>query len=119
MKRTEKSIRLERVWRDMALESGVPIPRRTAFKARQFPDLLPDLTVGKVTDTGVEVMMAGSNVIGRFSDEITGQDYMQFIDEPQRPFLGQPVVADWSDPIDWIDLGAGVPEVGDTTSVSR
>ena len=128
--------------------------------------------------------MAGSNVIGRFSDEITGQDYMQFIQEHQRPFmlailqqvcarpvgiciqmetefergymlklevtllpvadtdgssgfaialsvpvpdkmptlatpfLGEPKVADWRGPIDWIDLGAGIPNVGGATATA-
>lgn len=27
------------------------------------------------------------------------------------PFLGEPKVADWQGPMDWIDLGAGVPDV--------
>ncbi len=178
MIRTEKSERLERIWRELAAESYSGIPRRTDFKAHHIPDLLPDFTVGKVTETGVNVVMAGSNVIGRFSDEITGQGYMQFIQEHQRPFmlailqqvcarpvgiciqmesefergymlklevtllpvedadgssgfaialsvpapdkgatlatpfLGEPKEANWQGPMDWIDLGAGVPDVG-------
>ena len=178
MIRTEKSIRLEKIWRQLATDAGSDIPRRTDFKAHQIPDLLPDFTVGKVTDVGVDVIMAGSNVIGRFSGEITGQDYMQFIQERQRPFmlsilqqvcerpvgiciqmesefergyrlklevtllpvcdadgspgfaialsvpapekgatlatpfLGEPKIADWRGPLDWIDLGAGLPDVG-------
>lgn len=87
MIRTEKSLRLEKIWRELAAESSAGVPRRTDFKAHHIPDLLPDFTVGKVTDTGVNVMMAGSNVIDRFSGEITGQDYMQFIQEHQRPFM--------------------------------
>lgn len=87
MIRTEKSSRLEKVWRELAAASTSGIPRRTDFKAHQIPDLLPDFTVGKVTDVGVDVVMAGSNVIGRFSGEITGQDYMQFIQKHQRPFM--------------------------------
>ncbi len=178
MLRTEKSLRLEKIWRELAAESNAGVPRRTDFKAHQIPDLLPDFTVGKVTDTSVNIIMAGSNVIGRFSGEITGRDYMQFIQEHQRPFmlgvlqhvcdrpagiciqmesefergyilrlevtllpvydadgssgfavalsvpapdkgvtlatpfLGEPKVADWQGPLDWIDLGAGVPQVG-------
>lgn len=78
---------MERVWRELAAESNSGIPRRTDFKAHHIPGLLPDFTVGKVTETSVDVVMAGSNVIGRFSDEITGQDYMQFIQEHQQPFM--------------------------------
>lgn len=87
MQRTEKSLRLEKIWRHLAKSAHASVPMRTAIKAHQMPDLLPDLTVGTVTETGVTIVMAGSNVIGRFSDEITGQDYMQFIDKPQRPFM--------------------------------
>jgi len=178
MIRTEKSLRLEKIWRELAAESSAGVPRHSDFKAHHIPDLLPDFTVGKVTATGVNVVMAGSNVIGRFSGEITGQDYMQFIQEHQQPFmlvilqqvcarpagiciqmenefergymlrlevtllpvfdadgssgfaialsvpapskgvslatpfLGEPKIADWQGPMDWIDLGAGVPDVG-------
>jgi len=87
MMRSEKSLRLEKIWRKLAADSGFGMPRQNDFKAHQIPDLLPDFTVGKVTDTGVNVVMAGSNVIGRFSGEITGQDYMQFIQKHQRPFM--------------------------------
>lgn len=184
MIRTEKSLRLEKIWRQLAAESASGIPHRTDFKAHQIPDLLPDFTVGKVSDVGVNVIMAGSNVIGRFSGEITGQDYMQFIQEHQRPFmlailqqvcarpvgicmqmesefergymlklevtflpvfdsdgssgyaialsvpapdkgatlatpfLGEPKVADWQGPLDWIDLGAGAPDVASAVGMA-
>lgn len=184
MNRSESSLSLEKIWRASARDSGTDAPLRNAIKPYQIPELMPDLCIGKLTETGIEVTLAGSNIIGRFSEEITGQDYMQFIDEPQRPFmlallqevchrpvgvcmqmnskfergyilnlevtllplldtdgspgyavalsvpapekgpslatpfLGQPIVSDWGGPVEWIDLGAGVPDVDQSTSMA-
>lgn len=64
------------MWREAVQAAGAQVPVRDFIKPYQMPDLLTDLTVGQVSETGVKVVLAGTNIIGRFSDEITGQDYM-------------------------------------------
>lgn len=60
------------------------MPLRSALKANRIPDLIPDLSVAKLRDDSVHVVMAGTNVTARLETEAAGKDYMQFISAAQR-----------------------------------
>nr|WP_281501587.1 PAS domain-containing protein [Kordiimonas laminariae] len=175
-KRTPKSMFLERIWRDLPRDGGRDMPLRNTLKASRIPDLIPDLSVAKLLDDSVRVIMAGTNVTARLEAETAGKDYMQFVSASQRQDVlttlqlvcgmpvgaclqirssyhrgydqtvevtilplaglqfpdvyvmalsvpingsrdmqggvrGAPVAADWSGPVQWIDLGLGVPQL--------
>jgi hypothetical protein len=176
IRRSDESLFFEQKWRTaLAKPAGGLVPKRTALKAHDIPSLLPDLVIGKLHSTGINVTLAGSNITDRFQQEITGVDYMEFIAEAQRPMMlellteicrrpvgaclhqrsefgkgyiatieitilplagetglieyaaalsrqvshtssneyqikGEPIAADWAGPLDWIDLGASVPQ---------
>ncbi len=176
-KRTYNSMYLERVWRGLPKINGSFLPDRSSLKASQISELIPDISIGKVTEFSVQVVMAGSNITSRLDEETTGKNYLNFVTEEKRkqvhemmlimcnmpvagclemhstysrgytqtqeislfpfgvnksldvyilalsipvvsstvtydnPIKGAPVSADWSAPVQWIDLGNGTPEM--------
>ena len=87
--RTRKSIDLEKHWRALDFAPGLAVPSRNDFKPYEMAELIPDIAIGKVREASVEVVMAGSNITDRVAADITGQNYMEFIAEAQRPMMMQ------------------------------
>jgi len=82
--RTEKSERLERVWRSLPKHEHGLLPPRLSLKAANIPDLLPDISIAQVMPSSLMVLLTGSHITARINAEITGQDYLQYVESAQR-----------------------------------
>ncbi|MEQ8814539.1 MAG: PAS domain-containing protein [Thalassobaculum sp.] len=62
------------------------IPRRDAFRPEEVPRLLPNMVIHElVSPEMLRLRLVGSAVIEDYGQEITGRNYLDFVDEARRP----------------------------------
>lgn len=62
------------------------IPHRDRFRPEAIPRLLPNMVIHElVSPEMLRLRLVGSAVIQDYGQEITGRNYLDFVDEPRRP----------------------------------
>lgn len=66
------------------------IPRREAFRPEEVPRLLPNIVIHElVSPETVKLRLVGSAVIDDYGQDITGRNYLDFVEEARRPKASQ------------------------------
>ena len=62
------------------------IPRRDSFRPEEVPRILPNMVIHElVSPEMLRLRLVGSAVIEDYGQEITGRNYLDFVDEARRP----------------------------------
>lgn len=62
------------------------IPRRDAFRPEDVPRLLPNVVIHElVSPELLRIRLIGSSVVEDYGQEITGRNYLDFVEESRRP----------------------------------
>lgn len=70
--------------------AGLPkldlVPRRDAFRPEEVPRILPHIVIHELLSPEyIRLRLAGSAVTAEYGQEITGRNYLDFVDEARRP----------------------------------
>src|SRR3546814_1002744 len=62
------------------------IPRRSSFRPEHLPRILPHIVIHElVSPAFIRLRLAGSAVVADYGQEITGRNYLDFVEAPRRP----------------------------------
>lgn len=80
----ERSRRFADYW--LSLPKDSLIPRRSAFEPERIASLLPNVVIHElVSPEFLRLRLVGSAVIDDYGQDITGRNYLDFVEEPRRP----------------------------------
>lgn len=80
----ERSRQFAAYW--AALPKQDLIPRRDAFRPEDLPRILPHIVIHELLSPEfIRLRLVGSAVTAEYGQEITGRNYLDFVDEARRP----------------------------------
>ncbi|MBT3532560.1 MAG: PAS domain-containing protein [Rhodospirillaceae bacterium] len=81
--KSEKSHDFVRHW--FSLRGDALVPRRQAFDPADVPHLLANISIHEfVAPERIELRLAGTKLVERYGQEITGRNYLDFVPEARR-----------------------------------
>lgn len=81
---TDLSVAFARYW--LSLPADDLIPSRRDFEPERIPDLLANLVIHElISPEFLKLRLVGTAVVDDYGQEITGRNYLDFVEEHRRP----------------------------------
>lgn len=86
----ERSVEFARYW--LSLPCRDLIPSRADFDPGRVAGLLPNLVIHDlISPEQIRLRLVGTAVVDDYGQEITGRNYLDFVEEPRRPIASRAI----------------------------